>query len=53
MSTSETGELTRLALALAGATVHEAESLRDVDEVADAESVAKSAPETRFARRWG
>lgn len=52
MSTSKTGELTRLALARAGATVHQIGSLRDVDEVADAESVAAAAPETRFARQW-
>jgi glycosyltransferase A (GT-A) superfamily protein (DUF2064 family) len=52
MSTSETGELTRLALTRAGATVHETESLRDVDVLADAESVATAAPETRFARQW-
>lgn len=53
MSTSRTGELTRLALVRAGATVHEIECMRDVDEVADAENVAAAAPETRFARQWG
>ena len=52
MSTSKTGELTRQALARAGATVHQTESMRDVDDVADAESVATTAPETRFARQW-
>ena len=52
MSTGKTGELTRLALILAGATVHETESLRDVDEVEDAESVAAAAPSTRFAGQW-
>ena len=52
MSTSKTGELTRRALARAGATVHQTESMRDVDDVADAESVATTAPETRFARQW-
>jgi glycosyltransferase A (GT-A) superfamily protein (DUF2064 family) len=52
MSTSRTGELTRVALERAGATVHETASMRDVDDVADAESVAAEAPDTRFARSW-
>ena len=52
MSTAETGELTRQALARAGARVHELEVLRDVDEVVDAEAVASAAPDTRFARAW-
>jgi glycosyltransferase A (GT-A) superfamily protein (DUF2064 family) len=52
MSTAETGALTRLALELAGARVTDVAMLRDVDEVPDAESVADSAPETRFARTW-
>lgn len=52
MSTPETGELTRKALADAGARVTGIEMLRDVDEVFDAEFVATAAPETRFARSW-
>ena len=52
MSTSETGRLTRKALARAGARVTEIESLCDVDEAGDAESVAAGAPNTRFARGW-
>jgi len=46
----ETGTLTREALMHAGARVTDVEMLRDVDEVADAESVAVTAPGTRFAR---
>ncbi len=45
-------ELTREALARAGARVTEIESLCDVDEVEDAELVAAGAPDTRFARSW-
>ncbi len=52
MSTDRTGELTRAALVRAGATVSDVESLRDVDEAEDAESVAAAAPHTRFARTW-
>jgi glycosyltransferase A (GT-A) superfamily protein (DUF2064 family) len=52
MSTSETGELTRQALVRAGAHVTEVAAMRDVDEMADAVSVAASAPESRFARSW-
>jgi len=52
MSTAETATLTLEALARAGARVTEIESLRDVDEVVDAESVAAAAPHTRFARSW-
>ena len=52
MSTPATGELTRAALLRTGARVVEVESLRDVDEVGDAESVATTAPDTRFARGW-
>jgi uncharacterized protein len=52
MSTAETGRLTRKALIRAGARVTEIESLCDVDEVGDAESVAAGAPHTRFARSW-
>ena len=52
MSTAETATLTLEALTRAGARVTEIESLRDVDEVVDAESVAAAAPHTRFARSW-
>jgi hypothetical protein len=52
MSTDATCELTRSALARGGWSVGIAESLRDVDEVADAEAVAAAAPHTRFARTW-
>jgi glycosyltransferase A (GT-A) superfamily protein (DUF2064 family) len=53
MSTSRTGELTRQALVRAGARVTQIGTLRDVDEVEDAESVAAAAPDSRFARSWG
>jgi glycosyltransferase A (GT-A) superfamily protein (DUF2064 family) len=52
MSTPQTGDLTREALVRAGARVSDVETLRDVDEFADAESVAAAAPATRFARTW-
>ena len=52
MSTSQTGELTRQALLRAGARVTDIVTMRDVDEIADAEQVAAAAPETRFARSW-
>ncbi len=52
MSTSETGEQTREALVRAGAQVIDIVTMRDVDEVLDAEHVAASAPHTRFARSW-
>ncbi len=52
MSTHQTGDLTREALVRAGARVSTVETLRDVDEVTDAESVAAAAPGTRFARTW-
>jgi glycosyltransferase A (GT-A) superfamily protein (DUF2064 family) len=52
MSTARTGELTRAALVRAGARVTDVETLRDVDEVVDAESVAAAAPATRFARAY-
>lgn len=52
MSTSCTGRLTREALVRAGAELSEVETLRDVDEVLDAESVAAAAPDTRFAQAW-
>ncbi len=53
MSQSHTGELTRAALVRAGARVSLVETLRDVDEVIDAESVAAAAPSTRFATAFG
>lgn len=52
MSMERTGVLTRQALVRAGARVVETGTLRDVDEVEDAESVAAAAPGTRFARSW-
>lgn len=52
MSTSETGRRTREALLRAGAQVLEIVTMRDVDVVADAESVAADAPQTLFARSW-
>lgn len=52
MSTPQTGDLTREALVRAGARVSSIETLRDVDEFTDAESVAAAAPGTRFARTW-
>jgi glycosyltransferase A (GT-A) superfamily protein (DUF2064 family) len=52
MSTDRTGELTREALLRAGARVTHVETLRDVDEIDDAESVALAAPDSRFARAF-
>jgi glycosyltransferase A (GT-A) superfamily protein (DUF2064 family) len=52
MSTGRTGELTREALVRAGARVSDVETMRDVDEVMDAESVAEAAPATRFAQAY-
>jgi glycosyltransferase A (GT-A) superfamily protein (DUF2064 family) len=52
MSTDRTGDLTRAALVHAGARVTDVETLRDVDEVEDAESVASAAPDSRFARAF-
>lgn len=52
MSTADTGRLTRAALEKAGARVQHTGSLRDIDEVADAEAVASLAPGTRFALAW-
>ncbi len=52
MSTPRTGELTRAALERAGARVIDVVTMRDVDEVGDAELVAAAAPDTRFARSW-
>jgi glycosyltransferase A (GT-A) superfamily protein (DUF2064 family) len=52
MSTTATGDLTRQALVRAGARVTEIETLRDVDEVGDAEAVAVAAPSSHFARAY-
>lgn len=52
MSTSQTCEHTRRALVSRGLGVRMLHSLRDVDLVADAEAVARAAPQTRFARAW-
>lgn len=52
MSTPQTAARTRDALLRAGARMSEIETLRDVDEIADAASVAVAAPATRFARSW-
>ncbi|MGO4255029.1 TIGR04282 family arsenosugar biosynthesis glycosyltransferase [Marmoricola sp. RAF53] len=52
MSTSETGAATARALHRVGLRVVPAPPLVDVDTVADAESVARRAPGTRFAARW-
>jgi uncharacterized protein len=52
MSTTATGDLTRQALVRAGARVTEVETLRDVDEVGDAEAVAVAAPSSHFARAY-
>jgi rSAM/selenodomain-associated transferase 1 len=53
MSTPTTGADTRAALVAAGLDVGATVTLRDVDEVADAEAVARLAPSSRFARAWG
>ena len=52
MSTPTTCADTRAALTAAGLRVATTTTLRDVDTVADAVSVAHEAPETRFARAW-
>ena len=52
MSTSETGELTRLALRRRAPPSMRPSPCATSTRSADAESVATSAPETRFARRW-
>ncbi len=53
MSTPTTGADTRAALAKAGLDVGTTATLRDVDEVADADAVARLAPRSRFAEAWG
>ncbi len=52
MSTARTGADTRAALVAAGARVATTRTLRDVDEVEDAQSVAELAPDLRFSRLW-
>ncbi|MCW2818143.1 MAG: cofC 2 [Marmoricola sp.] len=52
MSTPDTGAHTRAALDRAGARTVQVQSLRDVDEVDDAEAVAAAAPTTEFAQGW-
>jgi uncharacterized protein len=52
MSTGRTGDLTRASLLRAGARVSDVETLRDVDEVGDADSVASAAPHSQFARTF-
>lgn len=51
-STPATGADTRRALETRGLSVTTTLTLRDVDEVADAEAVAEVAPHTRFAAAW-
>ena len=53
MSTPRTYADTRAALAASGLDVGTTTSLRDVDEVADADAVARLAPGSRFAAAWG
>ena len=52
MSTPTTYDDTRAALEAAGLRVGDTATLRDVDTVADADVVAASAPDSRFARAW-
>ncbi len=52
MSTARTADLTRAALLRSGARLSEVTTLRDVDEVVDAESVAGVAPDSRFAQAF-
>lgn len=52
MSTGRTGDLTREALVRAGARVSDVETMRDVDEVEDAECVVVAAPGSRFAQAY-
>jgi uncharacterized protein len=52
MSTPSTGADTRAALEGAGLDVGSTATLRDVDEVADADAVARLAPTTGFAGVW-
>jgi glycosyltransferase A (GT-A) superfamily protein (DUF2064 family) len=52
MSTPTTYADTRAALQAAGLDVGSTVTLRDVDEVADADAVARLAPGSRFAAAW-
>jgi uncharacterized protein len=52
MSTPTTGADTRAALTASGLDVGSTVTLRDVDEPADADAVARLAPGSRFARAW-
>jgi uncharacterized protein len=52
MSTATTYDDTRAALVGRGLTVAATTALRDVDEHADADAVARHAGDTRFARAW-
>jgi uncharacterized protein len=52
MSRVDTCELTERALGAAGAAVHRAAPLRDVDDVDDAEAVARVSGRSRFAVVW-
>jgi glycosyltransferase A (GT-A) superfamily protein (DUF2064 family)/SAM-dependent methyltransferase len=52
MSDPATGRATWAMLESAGATLVRSETMRDVDTLADAEVVARSAPQTRFAAAW-
>ncbi len=51
MSTAWTGRAQRRRLTDAGLRVRDLPALRDVDDAADAEAVARQAPGSRFARR--
>jgi glycosyltransferase A (GT-A) superfamily protein (DUF2064 family) len=51
MSTAETGAIQRARLVAAGLRVADLPPLRDVDSAADAVTVARQAPRTRFAAR--
>ncbi len=53
MSTPTTGADTRAALVGAGLDVGTTSTLRDVDELADADAVARLVPGSRFAEAWG
>jgi len=52
MSTPTTGADTRAALQQAGLDVGTTATLRDVDDVADADEVARLAPGSQFAEAW-
>jgi glycosyltransferase A (GT-A) superfamily protein (DUF2064 family) len=53
MSTPRTYADTLAALAVRGLDVGTTATLRDVDEMADADAVARLAPDSRFAAAWG